>query len=280
MNGDVHKPIPDNQSSQTTASSSKASVGGGGGGGSTMPNSTSVPNIAKLSTLSPTQQQQYRQDWLDRDSQASSLAAAGMVAESVVNQKQTNHNNNDINHHHHDMEPYLSLPTSYVTTTMPVLGLQPPPTIMAPQPGMNNTGSESETRNVTELDSINWNLMDIGGMTIDDMELDFATLFDPSSEYSGMEPTPVHDNNSTNTDTVTSSFHGWQSAAVPRQQQQTHSLMAPNSSSSTERMSEMTSISPTPLSTELWSERILLSEESVSSQPQPHLSRNSGEPSR
>ena len=63
---------------------------------------------------------------------------------------------------------------------MPVLGLQPPPTILAQTvPGPATT--------TTELDSINWNFMDIGAMHLDDMDMDFATLFDPANELSHMQ---------------------------------------------------------------------------------------------
>lgn len=136
MNGDVHRP--------TAVPSSAAAL----------PASTSAPNIAKLSSMSPTQQLRYQQDLLERESQASSLAAAGMVAESV------------------------GLSSSAPAKTMPILGLQPPPTIFA-----QNVLAPATT---SELDSINWNFMDIGSINLDDMDMDFATLFDPANELSSM----------------------------------------------------------------------------------------------
>jgi hypothetical protein len=218
MNGDVHKPMLD------------ASSAGGA-----IPNSTSVPNIAKLSTLSPTQQQRYRQDWLERENQASSLAAAGMVAESVRNNT--------------EQQNLASSTTNYLTTTIPVLGLQPPPTIFAQQPtmpgGLNHDTTNTTTTNVTELDSINWNLMDIGGMHIDDMDMDFATLFDPANELSSIVPSPPQhgtNNNGNSTDSLTTTSNGWLPPA-PTQ--------GP----------DITSISPTPISTQLWSESILIGEQ-------------------
>lgn len=225
MNGDVHKTIVDTSST-----------------GGAIPNSTSVPNIAKLSTLSPVQQQRYRQDWLERENQASSLAAAGMVAESVGSGTEQ-----------HNMS---SLTPNYVTTTIPVLGLQPPPTIFAQQPtlpgGMNHHDTtNTTTTNVTELDSINWNLMDIGGMHIDDMDMDFATLFDPANELAGIVSSPSQrDPNNTHTssmESLTTSSNGW--------------LPPAPSMSSTTQEADMNSISPTPMSTQLWSESVLIGEQ-------------------
>lgn len=148
MNGDVH----------TTKTANHTAV-------SCLSASTSAPNIAKLSTMSPKQQLRYQQELLERENQASSLAAAGMVAESVSltapHGSLGNNNNNNSNN------------------TMPVLGLQAPPTILsqlAPTPAA-----------ATELESINWNFMDIGAMHLDDMDMDFATLFDPANELSSMQ---------------------------------------------------------------------------------------------
>lgn len=224
MNGDVHKPMQDTSST-----------------GGVIPNSTSVPNIAKLSTLSPTQQQRYRQDWLERENQASSLAAAGMVAESVRNST--------------EQQNLSSSTTNYLTTTIPVLGLQPPPTIYAQQPtlpgGLNHETTNATTTNVTELDSINWNLMDIGGMHIDDMDLDFATLFDPTNELSSIVPSPPPretNNNTNSTDSLTTTSNGWLPPAPP-------------SLSASTPGPDINSISPTPISTQLWSESILIGEQ-------------------
>jgi hypothetical protein len=201
MNGEVQKSVHTN-SADTTA---------------TMPNSTSVPNIAKLSTLSPTQQQRYRQDWLERENQASALAAAGMVAESVT-----------MNH---------SSSSNYVTTTLPVVGLQAPPTIGAQH---NPPGAPLTNSMVTELDSINWNLMDIGGMNIDDMDMDFATLFDPANELYNV-PSPRE------ATSATTASSGWPLPTTPS-------------------MNEMGSVSPTPMSHQVWSESVLSGDHSHQSQ--------------
>ena len=229
MNGGVHNPMFDTSSSLT---------------GSALPNSTSVPNIAKLSTLSPTQQQRYRQDWLDRENQASSLAAAGMVAESVQHSSSIS------------TEQHPTSTTNYLTTTIPVLGLQPPPSIFSQQPtlpgGVNHDAANPTTTNVTELDSINWNLMDIGGMNIDDMDMeDFANLFDPAHELSGMIPSPRQqqdgNNNitSSSTDNLATSSNGW----------------LPSASTMSISNQDMNSISPTPISSQLWSESVLNGEQ-------------------
>ena len=43
------------------------------------------------------------------------------------------------------------------------------------------------TPTTTEIDSANWGLMDMGGGQLDDMDLDFATLFDPALEEANMK---------------------------------------------------------------------------------------------
>jgi hypothetical protein len=115
-----------------------------------MQHSTSTPTAGALSvTMSPDQRQRYQQDMLERDHQASALAAAGMVAESV-------------------------------THSLPVQGLLPPPQLVS------NPSLPAPTSTTTELDSINWNLMDIGAINLDDMDMDFASLFDPATELAHM----------------------------------------------------------------------------------------------
>ena len=90
------------------------------------------------------------QEMADREHQASALAAAGMVAESVS-----------------------------VTGSVVPQGLQAPPPLAGAAAPMASTSNE--------LDSINWNLMDLGAMHLDDMDMDFAQLFDPASELAGMQ---------------------------------------------------------------------------------------------
>jgi hypothetical protein len=161
MNGDVQKPLDAATNHASTASLSS---------------SNSAPNITKLSYLSPTQRQRYQQEMAERDNQASSLAAAGMVAESVS-------------------LTTASMPTTPTGNTLqgtpisekpslPIMGLQPPPTILAQSVPSSNSGATAAP--TTELDSIDWNFMDIGSMHIDDMDMDFATLFDPANELSNL----------------------------------------------------------------------------------------------
>lgn len=88
------------------------------------------------------------EDMADRDQQASALAAAGMVAEKV-----------GLAQEHQ--------------------GLQAPPALGGSVPA-------STTATTSELDSINWNLMDIGAGHLDDMDLDFAALFDTEMEEANM----------------------------------------------------------------------------------------------
>ena len=114
-----------------------------------------VPNAAKMAKLSPTQQQRYRQDLLEREKQASALAAAGMVAESV----------------------------SLAGPPLQSVQLLQPPLAMVAQ----NALATSTSATTSELDGINWSFMDFGAMHLDDMDLDFATLFDPEHEMSSMQ---------------------------------------------------------------------------------------------
>lgn len=113
----------------------------------TLTSTANTMGVIACGTMTADQQQRYQQDLLERDIQASSLAAAGMLADSVS------------------------------LTTPP--GLQAPPTLAT------TAGPTPSTCN--EIDSINWNLMDIGTMQIDDIDMDFANLFDPASELANMQ---------------------------------------------------------------------------------------------
>jgi hypothetical protein len=94
---------------------------------------------------------QQRKDLAEREHQASALAAAGMVAESVR----------------------LAQPPPGTTN----LGLHPPPQLV--------TASLAPIQS-TEVDNINWNIMDLGSPRLDDLDLDFASLFDPIHEIERM----------------------------------------------------------------------------------------------
>ena len=167
------------------------------------------PQSYSLSHLTPDQQARIQEDLNDRENQASSLAAAGMVAETV------NYNNN-----HYSQGSHTTPRTSH--------GLQPPPTLVGmslQHPGAslpsvsslpsmhtteatttathypnttaphitNSSGSNSNSNSHTIdgppiVDNINWNL-DAPGHTIgsgipglDDIDMDFATLFDSEEQ--------------------------------------------------------------------------------------------------
>jgi len=106
-----------------------------------------------LANMTPEQQRAVQDDLADRDRQASALAAAGMVAERVT----------------------LSQPCRLHNQ-----GLQAPPLLGSLQPI-----SEPEPIGNTTIDGINWSLMDLGPH-LDDMEMDFANLFDPAHEVANM----------------------------------------------------------------------------------------------
>jgi hypothetical protein len=86
----------------------------------------------------------------ERERQASSLAAAGILADS-----------------------------GRIANGGPVsMGLRPPPRLASDVPA--NTASP------TDIDNINWSV-EMGQLTIDDMDLDFAQLFDSEQEMSNMQ---------------------------------------------------------------------------------------------
>ena len=111
-----------------------------GGGGMQKTPPASVASFASLTGIadSPHAFQE------ERERQASALAAAGMVAETVTGRA----------------------------------GLAAPPQLASTAP----VASPS-----VEVDNINWATVDMGGVQVDDMDLDFATLFDPSIEEANMQ---------------------------------------------------------------------------------------------
>ena len=118
-------------------------------------NSAPAPSNVQMTGMTPEQRLLVQEDLADRERQASSLAAAGMVAESV------------------SLARPVSGPIGPNSNNQPQ-GLQAPPALgMVPPPA--NTG-------VTEMDGINWNLLDLGNTNLDDLDMDFATLFDPANE--------------------------------------------------------------------------------------------------
>ena len=105
-----------------------------------------------MAGMTPEQRLLVQEDLADRERQASSLAAAGMVAESVGSTRPVG--GAQLGGH----QPQ---------------GLHAPPALgmAAPPPAAGN-----------EMDGINWNLMDLGTTNLDDLDMDFATLFDPANE--------------------------------------------------------------------------------------------------
>ena len=116
-----------------------------GGGGVQNPPTSSVASFASLSGMngesSPFQE--------ERERQASALAAAGMVADTV-------------------------------STPGGLTGMAAPPQLAAP-------ASAPATASSGVVDNINWGGVDAGEVHLDDMDLDFATLFDPSIEEANMQ---------------------------------------------------------------------------------------------
>lgn len=132
----------------------------------------SMPSVSGF--LSPEARQRYQQDVLERDRQASSLAAAGMVAESI--------NNTKLHHNFHQQNNQVLNP--------------PPASFVAGSTCSESTNTLTVASTTTplttpELDTINWNLMEVGGQQFDDMDMDFATLFDPANELSHMQATGI-----------------------------------------------------------------------------------------
>lgn len=123
--------------------------------GGVSPSALSTPatvfGTMSAASVSLDQQRKMKEDLAEREHQASALAAAGMVAESVR----------------------LAQPPPGTTN----LGLHPPPQLA--------TASLAPIQS-TEVDNINWNIMDLGSPRLDDLDLDFASLFDPIHEIERM----------------------------------------------------------------------------------------------
>lgn len=108
--------------------------------------------------LHPDQQQHlYKEDLADREQQASSLAAAGLVAESV-NYTQA------------------SVIGQVLQAPPPLVGMAPPSQV----PGAPGGGAHGQI----EMEGINWN--ELGG-NMDDMDMDFAAMFDPEQEQAFLQ---------------------------------------------------------------------------------------------
>jgi hypothetical protein len=98
-----------------------------------------------FANLPPDQRVRVQEDMADRERQASSLAAAGMVAESVN----------------------YAMPVGQV--------LQAPPPLVGIPPPSQPHGEDGQI----PMEGINWN--ELGG-NMDDIDMDFAAMFDPEQE--------------------------------------------------------------------------------------------------
>ena len=106
-------------------------------------------------SLTPEQQSRIQDDLADRERQASALAAAGMVAERVSLTR-----------------PAIQPPVGQVLQA-------PPPLVGIAPPSPSHPG--------VAMEGINWNMVDLGSTVVDDMDMDFATLFDPEHEQAHMQ---------------------------------------------------------------------------------------------
>lgn len=126
------------------------------------------PVVTNYTRLTPEQQTRFQADLADREQQASSLAAAGMAADSGTGVGQI-----------------LRAPPSLVGMPMPTGGASSSVPLsafsdgqMAPmvaQPPIDNISGGAP-----QVESINWNLDSpaILGSGLDDIDMDFAGLFD------------------------------------------------------------------------------------------------------
>lgn len=113
-----------------------------GGGLQQKAHTTTATSFASLSGMNMEGVSAYQEE---RERQASALAAAGMVAETV--------------------------------SLEGCSGVAAPPELQSSAPAVSTH---------SDVDNINWGAMDASGLQIDDMDLDFATLFDPNTEEANM----------------------------------------------------------------------------------------------
>ena len=127
--------------------------------GSSNPTTTTVPTLLaphpptyQYTSLAHDQQTRIQEDLADRERQASALAAAGMVAESINYTKP-------------------SVIGQVLQAPPPLVGMPPPSHPPAVEDGHS------------VMEGINWN--DLGG--VDDIDMDFAAMFDPEQEQAFMQ---------------------------------------------------------------------------------------------
>jgi hypothetical protein len=105
-----------------------------------------------FANLPPDQRVRVQEDLADRERQASALAAAGHVAESV----------------------------NFTKPSIMGQVLQAPPPLVGMPPPSQPHGEEGQI----PMEGINWN--ELGG-NVDDIDMDFAAMFDPEQELSFMQ---------------------------------------------------------------------------------------------
>eukprot|EP00978_Attheya_sp_CCMP212_P006072 scaffold13659_cov54-Attheya_sp.AAC.3 len=175
----------------STAQNNKANANNGNLGGAAGFKINHHPGMAH-STLEVRKRMQ--QDLVDRERQASSLAAAGMVAETVSRSRSYG----SLDYHNHSNQggngSAMSSPLRHVSSSQGPLASQPelgPLTSTLSPGGTHVTNIIHGTNNTHNNTDDGWgNMMDLGGCfnnTLEDMELDFAKLFDPQQEVNSMQ---------------------------------------------------------------------------------------------
>jgi hypothetical protein len=144
--------------------------------------------------MSAEEQRLLRDDLADREQQASALAAAGMVAETVSRTRSVTapaalaSTAPTSMHDHHDQ-----MMLHYGNGQPASNGLQAHATqgaaAAAPPPPQAHYQHHPQQHQQHGTDGINWGIMDFSGggaSTVDDLDLDFAKLFDPAHELESM----------------------------------------------------------------------------------------------
>ena len=136
--------------------------------------------------LTPEQRVRLQADLADREKQASSLAAAGLVADSV------DYNSRPAT----TVGQVLRAPPALVGMPVPATGPSTSVPISSLSDGTSNPASgqpiNTNDGGVPQVESINWNL-DVDspgpmfGSGLDDIDMDFATLFDSEEQLLSSE---------------------------------------------------------------------------------------------
>lgn len=143
-------------------------------------------HATSLAGVTPEQLKQMQRDAQDRDSQARALAAAGMAAEQMSGS------------YHHPPSgqglhppPSLGNPTSAAhPSTYGVAASSNHIAAPVTQASSNDNPNQSAVDSNDPNDpSMTWNNLDIDGQnpTLQEMEMDFAKLFDPELEWESMQ---------------------------------------------------------------------------------------------